>query len=95
MGGRLMTDPTPTRPPGALLGRSVLGVFALRDEDDGAHCIVLDSPEDGSSWITGVWRASAPDVVTDTTEHASAFKAIIAFETRRLAEQQAHPHPTA
>jgi hypothetical protein len=73
--------------PRQIEGRAVLGAFrdpAARDD----WTVLCDATDANGALATGRWRPDTPDILTDVVRHASAFKAILAFETARLAARR-------
>jgi hypothetical protein len=70
-----------------IAGRAVLGAF--RDPAGGDDWTVLcDGTDADGALVTGRWRPDTPDILTDVVRHASAFKAILSFETARHAARR-------
>jgi hypothetical protein len=68
-------------------GRAVLGAF--RDPAGGYDWTILcDGTDADGTLVIGRWRPDAPDRLANIVRHASAFKAILAFETARLAARR-------
>ncbi|SEA87540.1 hypothetical protein [Rubrimonas cliftonensis] len=74
--------------PRRLEGRAVLGAFR-NAPDDGDWTVLCDATDADDALVIGRWRPDAPESLAAVVRHASAFKAILAFETARLAAQQA------
>lgn len=73
--------------PRQIEGRAVIGAF--RDTAGGDDWTVLcDGTDADGALATGRWRPDTPDILTDVVRHASAFKAMLAFETARLAARR-------
>jgi hypothetical protein len=69
-------------------GRSVLGAFAAR-ADQTLWTVLCDAATDGGALVIGQWTPGAPATLQDAVAHASAFKAVLAFETARAAARDA------
>jgi hypothetical protein len=70
--------------PPILHGRSVLGAFAA-GTDQTLWTVLCDAATDGGALLIGQWTPGAPGTLHDPVAHASAFKAVLAFETARAA----------
>jgi hypothetical protein len=74
--------------PSILEGRSVLGAFAAR-ADQTLWTVLCDAEADDAALLIGQWTPGAPGTLQDPVAHASAFKAVLAFETARAAARAA------
>lgn len=74
--------------PPILEGRNVLGAFAAC-ADQTLWTVLCDAAHDGDAPVTGQWTPGAPGTLQDPVAHASAFKAVLAFETARAAARDA------
>jgi hypothetical protein len=74
--------------PRRLDDRAVLGAFR-NAPGDGDWTVLCDASDADDALAIGRWRPDAPDSLASPARHASAFKAILAFETARLAAQKA------